>query len=65
MTLRKRNGICLAAAAVLLLLSVLLLTLPVYEFDSAVYTKRSGNTFVGDERYVEARAEVDAQAAEY
>ena len=49
----------------LALLSVLFLSLPVYRFDATVYTKRSGNTFVGDERYQAARAEVDTQAADY
>ena len=65
MILRKRNCICLAAVLLLAFLSVTIFFLPVYEFDAAVFTKRSGNTFVGDERYVSARAEVDAQAAEY
>lgn len=65
MILRKRNGLCLAALCLLTILSVLILSLPVYHFDAAVYTKRSGNTFVGDERYLAARAEVDAQTADY
>ena len=65
MTFRKSNAICLAAVILLALLSVLLLSLPVYRFDANVYTKRSGNTFVGDERYLAARQEVDAQMADY
>ena len=65
MILRKRNALCLAAAAVLVLLSVVILSLPVYEFDATVYTKRSGNTFIGDDRYAAARAEVDVQTADY
>ena len=65
MTVRKRNGLLLSAVILLALLSVLILSLPVYRFDANVYTKRSGNTFVGDDRYQAARAEVDAQAADY
>ena len=65
MTVRKRNGLLLSAVILLALLSVLILSLPVYRFDATVYTKRSGNTFVGDDRYQAARAEVDAQAADY
>ena len=47
------------------LLIALLFSLPVYQFDTSLFTKKSGNTFVGDERYVEARAEVDAVAARH
>ena len=65
MTARKGNLICLSAVILLALLSVLLFSLPVYRFDANVYVKRSGNTFVGDDRYIAARQEVDAQAAEY
>ena len=65
MILRKRNSLCLAAFAALFALTLVLLSLPVYQFDAAVYTKRSGNTFVGDDRYLAARAEVDAQTADY
>ena len=65
MTIRKRNTLCLSAVILLALLSVLFLTLPVYRFDATVFTKRSGNTFVGDERYQAARAEVDALTADY
>lgn len=64
-TLRKRNvrALCLSLAAMALLL--VLFSLPVYTFDTALLTKKSGNTFVGDERYVAARAEVEIKAAEY
>ena len=62
---RKRNGLLLSAVILLAVLSVIILSLPVYRFDLTVHTKRSGNTFVGDERYVAARAEVDALAEEY
>ena len=65
MILLKRNTLCLLAVVILIFLSVILISLPVYRFDAVVYTKRSGNTFIGDERYLTARAEVDAQTAEY
>ena len=65
MTAGKHNRLLLSAVILLAMLSVLILSLPVYRFDATVYTKRSGNTFVGDERYQAARAEVDAQAADY
>ena len=65
MTVRKKNAVCLCAVILLLLLSLLLLSLPVYRFDATVYTKRSGNTFVGDERYQAARSEVDALMEDY
>ena len=65
MTDRRRNGLILSAVFLLALLSLLFLSLPVYRFDATVYTKRSGNTFIGDERYLSARAEVDAQVADY
>ena len=55
----------LAAAAALILLSVLMFCLPVYSFQTVVFTKRSGNTFRGDERYQKARAEADALAKDY
>ncbi|MDO5444015.1 MAG: carbohydrate ABC transporter permease [Eubacteriales bacterium] len=42
-----------------------LLCLPAYEFTSSIYTKKSGNTFVGDEKYVAVKAEVEAVAEDY
>ena len=65
MSARRTNLLCLIGAALTVLLSVLILTLPVYRFDANVFTKRSGNTFVGDERYIKAREEVDALAEDY
>ena len=56
-------------ALVLLLLAVAaafaLLTLPAYTFTSGVYSLKSPNTFVGDEKYQAAQAEVNAVADEY
>ena len=63
--IKKRNvrALCLCLAALALLLA--LFTLPAYTFETTLFTKKSGNTFVGDERYTAARAEVDAQAAAF
>ncbi len=65
MKTRNAQRLYRTAAVVLILLSVLLCCLPVYRFQTVVFTKRSGNTFRGDERYQKARAEADAQAEEY
>ena len=37
-------------------LSLILLSLPLYSFNASVYTKKSPNTFVGDEKYRTVRA---------
>ena len=65
MTTRRINVLALAAAGLLLALSLVPLFLPVYHFEANVYTKRSGNTFVGDERYKAAREEIDALVRDY
>ena len=57
-----------AALALLLLalaLAAALLSLPLYSFEAGVYTKKSSNTFPGDEKYLAARAEAEAAAEEY
>ena len=48
-----------------LVLSLVLMSLPLYSFDVGVYTKKSANTFVGDEKYAEAKAEAEAVAEDY
>ena len=48
-----------------LVLTLILMSLPLYSFDVGVFTKKSGNTFVGDEKYQAARAEVEAVAEDY
>ena len=48
-----------------LVLSMVLLSMPLYSFNANVYTKKSPNTFVGDEKYQTVRAEVEAVADEY
>ena len=61
----KENRISIAVIVLAFILLCSLLFLPAYEFSSSVYTKKSGNTFVGDEKYVAAKAEVEATAEEY
>ena len=58
---KSRLLVCLSC--VLITLSVLLL--PLAFFETNIFVKRSANTFVGDEKYVEARAEVEAVVAQY
>ena len=48
-----------------LVLSLILMSLPLYSFDVGVYTKKSSNTFVGDEKYQAVRGEVEAVAEDY
>ena len=52
--------IILAAIAV-----AALFAMPAYRFNSCIYSKKSGNTFVGDEKYYEVLGEVNAVADEY
>lgn len=63
--LKKTNRIALILLIASFVLSFLLLAMPAYNFESTVYTKKSNNTFVGDEKYNEVRAEVNAVADEY
>ena len=48
-----------------IVLSLILMSLPLYSFDVGVYTKKSSNTFVGDEKYLAVREEVEAVAEDY
>lgn len=59
---RRTSRIILIAA---LLLAAVLLSLPAYSFTSTVYTKKSPNTFVGDDTYNSVKAEVEEIADEY
>ena len=63
--LLSRNRISLVLLAAGLLLAGILMSLPLYTFSAAVYTKKSSNTFVGDEKYQEVRAEVEAEAENF
>ena len=60
-----KNRKALILAAVMVVLAIILMSLPAYEFGATLLTKRSGNTFVGDERYVKAMDEVNAAADEF
>ena len=54
----RKWGTVMAAAALLLI--VILLSLPLFEATTTVYTKKSANTFVGDEKYLSVKADVEA-----
>ena len=62
---RQKNRQMLLLLIVGLVLTLILMSLPLYSFDVGVFTKKSGNTFVGDEKYQAARAEVEAVAEDY
>ena len=62
---KKTTFAALLTAVVCAVLAIALLALPVFEFNAEVYSKRSGNTFVGDERYVKARAAAEEAVAAY
>ena len=61
-SIRRTNRTALIVCAVAGLLVLLLQFLPLYDFSATVFTKKSGNTFVGDEKYLAVRAEVEAAA---
>ena len=63
--IRKQKRIALALMLAGLVLALVLMSLPLYSFNAGVYTKKSSNTAVGDEKYQEALAEVEAVAEEY
>ena len=62
-SMRRANLCALTFALVAAVLALVMLCLPLYRFSATVYAKKSGNTFVGDEKYQAVRAEVEAQAA--
>ena len=59
---RKRGAILVITALALI---ALLLSLPLFEAVTTVYTKKSANTFVGDEKYQAIKAEMEAAVADY
>ena len=61
----RKNRYALIVAAAALVLAVVLLSLPLAEFSTSLFTKRSPNTFVGDEKYAAAMAETEAVFAQY
>ena len=60
--LKQQNRRALALLLIGLILVLILMSLPLYRFNAAVYTKKSSNTFVGDEKYQTVRAEVETEA---
>ncbi len=64
-SLKKTNRIALWLVILSFAAALILLCLPAYNMNSAVYTKKSSNTFVGDEKYNEVLAEVNAVAESY
>ncbi len=62
----KKQNLRMAVLLILgLVLALILMSLPLYTFEIGVYTKKSPNTFAGDEKYIAARAEAEAAADEY
>ncbi len=59
----RRIGAMLMIEALALIM--ILLSVPLFEATTTVYTKKSANTFVGDEKYQAVKAEVEATVAEY
>ena len=63
--IKKQNRLAAALLLLGLVLALVIMSLPMYSFDAVVYTKKSSNTKVGDEKYAEALAEAEAAAQEY
>ena len=63
--LKRQNRRLLFVMLLGLILALVLMSLPLYHFTASVYTKKSGNTVVGDEKYQTVRAEVEALAEDY
>ncbi len=64
-SIRKKNVLCLSVLLAGLIAACLMMAAPLYTFTVNAFSKKSSNTFVGDEKYKEARAEVEAVAEEY
>ena len=62
---RGQNRAALLFLTVGFVLSVIVMTLPLYIFHAGVYTKKSANTFHGDEKYTAVYAETEQIAQEY
>ena len=63
--LRAQNRRALIFLLLGVLLAAVLASLPLFHFSAVVYSKKSPNTFVGDETYRAVKAEVEAIAADY
>ena len=62
---KRQNRRALLFLLLGIVLTLILLSLPLFSFEAQIYTKKSANTFVGDEKYTAAKAEVEAVAEEY
>ena len=62
---KRQNRRALLFLLLGVVLTLILLSLPLFSFEAQIYTKKSANTFVGDEKYTAAKAEVEAVAEEY
>lgn len=61
--IRRVNRLALCACVIAYIFTIACTCLlPIYGFSVSIFTKKSGNTFVGDEKYVAVRAEVEAAA---
>ena len=63
--IKRQNRRALLFLLLGLVLALILMSLPLLSFEAQVYTKKSANTFVGDEKYAAALAEVEAVAEGY
>ena len=63
--LKSQNRRALALLLLGLILALILMSLPLYRFNAAILTKKSSNTFVGDEKYQSVMAELETTAEEY
>ncbi len=61
----KRNTGALLLILAGLILAACLANLPLYQFEGRVYTKKSSNTFKGDEKYLQVSEEVQEVLEEY
>lgn len=60
----KQNRWSLLFSLVALALAIMLFSLPLYGFSATVYSKKSSNTFPGDEKYIAALKETQEKMAE-
>ena len=63
--IRKQNRVACGLLLLGVVLALVIMSLPLYSFQATVFTKKSSNTVVGDEKYQEVLAEVEAAAEEY
>ena len=63
--IKKQNRLAAGLLLLGLVLALVLMSLPMYSFQAVVYTKKSSNTTVGDEKYQEALAQAQEVMEEY